>query len=107
MNLLAWSGRELRHGTNVFAAAFCFAAILAAQLPMHADAAESTVLVGANVTLIASADGSPAPTFQWRKNGTAIVGATNQTLSFSGVTASDAGTYQVVATNEVGSAVSP
>src|SRR5688572_6276350 len=99
MNLLAWLGRELRHGTTVFAATYSFAAILAAQLPTPAGAAEGTVLAGANVTFMASAEGSPTPTFQWHKNGNAIVGATSQILSFSVVTAADAGTYQVIATN--------
>jgi hypothetical protein len=107
MNLLAWSEKQTRYGANRFAAAFGLAAILSAQMPLCASAAEGAVLAGANVTFIASADGSPAPTFQWRKNGNAIAGATNAILSFNAVSSADAGIYQVVATNEAGSAVSP
>ncbi|MGH7944381.1 MAG: immunoglobulin domain-containing protein [Opitutaceae bacterium] len=64
-------------------------------------------MVGSSVTFVATADGSPAPTFQWRKNGLDIPGATDATLSFGGVTIADAAAYQVVATNSAGFAVSP
>src|SRR5687767_6085535 len=107
MNLLTSWEKQRRHAAHRLAAAFAFAAILGAQSPMCAGEAEGVVLVGSNVTFIASADGSPAPTFQWRKNGNAIAGATNAILSFNAVTTADAGAYQVVATNEAGSAVSP
>ena len=43
--------------------------------PAHAG---DPVTVGANVTFYATADGSPAPTFHWRKNGAPITGATGQ-----------------------------
>lgn len=62
------------------------------------------VVAGAKVTFLASADGSPAPTFQWKKNGVAIPGATAATLVFSSVSLSDAGTYRVTALNVAGSA---
>jgi hypothetical protein len=70
-------------------------------------AAGNPVHAGSNVTLVASADGSPAPTFQWKKNGVPIPGATGPTLSFNGIGLADAGTYQVLATNVVGSSSSP
>ena len=104
MSLLVSFSRESRHVTNLF---FGIAAMLVAQSPLHSIAADGVISVGSSVTLIATADGSPAPTFQWRKNGTEIDGATNQTLSFSAVTAADAAVYQVVASNEIGTAVSP
>jgi len=50
--------------------------------------------------------GSPAPTLQWNKNGGAVAGANGPTLSFSSVTAADAGTYTVVATNSAGTKTS-
>ena len=68
--------------------------------------ASQTVTAGANVTFTAAADGSPEPTFQWRKDGTAISGATSATLTLSSVSAASAGAYSVVATNTVGSATS-
>src|SRR5688500_18295585 len=107
MNLLASLRKGLNHGTNVFGAVLGFATIFAAHVPSSLAAAENAVAMGASVTFIASADGSPAPIFQWRKNGTPIPGATTQTLSLTAVSLDDAAIYQVVATNEVGSAVSP
>ncbi len=67
----------------------------------------TTVYVGKTVTLTATADGNPAPTFQWLKNGAPIAGATNAVLTLAAVALSDAGIFQVRATNSVGSALSP
>jgi hypothetical protein len=64
--------------------------------------AGQTVTVGANVTFSAMATGTPAPTYQWRKDGTAIGGATDASLSLTGVQLADAGSYTVVATNSAG-----
>jgi hypothetical protein len=47
--------------------------------------------------------GYPAPTYQWRRNGTAITGATGATLNFASIRTTDAGRYDVVATNALGS----
>jgi hypothetical protein len=66
----------------------------------------ATVSVGGTVLLSAAAAGSPAPTFQWNKAGIAISGATSSTFVVSGATAADAGSYTMVATNSLGSAIS-
>jgi hypothetical protein len=65
-----------------------------------------TVTTGAAVTFTAAANGSPSPTFQWRKNGTNINGATSASYTIASATTGDAGTYSVVATNSAGSATS-
>jgi hypothetical protein len=65
-----------------------------------------TVNAAASVTLTALASGNPAPTYQWRKNGTAISGATSATITLSNVTTATAGTYTVTATNLVSSVTS-
>ncbi len=65
-----------------------------------------SVAVGANVTFTAAASGTPTPTYQWRKEGVNISGATSATLTLSSVATSAAGTYTVMATNSVGSATS-
>jgi hypothetical protein len=65
-----------------------------------------TVNSGANVTFSVAATGTPAPTFQWQKNGAAIAGATSSTLTLTNVTTASAGTYTVVVTNSAGSATS-
>lgn len=68
--------------------------------------AGAVVTVGNAVTLTAVASGTPAPTYQWRKNGVNISGATAGSYTMSSVTTASAGTYSVVATNSVGSATS-
>ena len=68
--------------------------------------ASQTVTAGGSVTFTAAASGSPTPTYQWRKDGTNITGATNTSFTIASVTAGDAGTYTVTATNSAGSATS-
>ena len=52
------------------------------------------------------ATGTPAPTYQWRKDGTAIPGATGATFALTNVSAGDAASYDVVVTNSAGSVTS-
>jgi len=49
---------------------------------------------------------SGSPTYQWRKNGTNIPGATAATLSFASLAAADTASYDVVLTNATGSVTS-
>lgn len=65
-----------------------------------------TVTAGANVTFSVVATGTPAPTYQWRKGGVAISGATSSTYVLNSVQSSAAGSYDVVVTNTVGSVTS-
>ncbi|MCX6953872.1 MAG: immunoglobulin domain-containing protein [Verrucomicrobia bacterium] len=61
--------------------------------------------VGAGVTLTVAATGTSALTYQWRKYGQALAGATNATLTLSSLTLFDAGFYDVgVTANGVGAA---
>jgi hypothetical protein len=68
--------------------------------------ASQTVLTGASVTFTAAASGTPAPTYQWQKNGANIAGCTSASYTIASVATGDAGTYTVVATNSAGSATS-
>jgi hypothetical protein len=68
--------------------------------------ASQTVAAGATVTFTATANGTPAPTYQWRKDSAPIPGATATSLTLSGVTNAHAGSYTLVATNAAGSATS-
>jgi hypothetical protein len=61
-----------------------------------------TVCEGEAVTFTASADGVPAPTFQWRKNGSDIPLATDNAYMIDPVTGADAGDYDVMVTNGCG-----
>jgi pectin methylesterase-like acyl-CoA thioesterase len=47
--------------------------------------------------------GTPAPTYQWYKDSAILTGETTATLSLASVSATDAGSYTVVATNAAGS----
>lgn len=68
--------------------------------------ASQTVASGAGVTFSAATSSVASPTFQWRKNGVNIPGATNNVYSISSVASGDAGEYSVVATDSSGSATS-
>jgi hypothetical protein len=61
---------------------------------------------GTGVTFTASASGLPAPTYQWRKGGAALPGATGSSLTLAHVRLGDAGIYSVVANNSAGSVTS-
>jgi len=65
-----------------------------------------SVLAGYGVSMSVAASGVPAPTYQWRKNGTNVSGATAATLALGAAQAADAGSYDVVVTNSAGSVTS-
>jgi len=62
----------------------------------------TSVAVGGSAVLSVTATGSPAPTYQWRKNGVAIAGATGSSLTLPAFQVSDAGSYSVDLTNVTG-----
>ena len=68
--------------------------------------ASQTVTTGNAVTFTAAASGTPTPTFQWKKGGVNITGATNASYTIQGATTGDAGSYTVVATNSVSAVTS-
>jgi hypothetical protein len=66
-----------------------------------------TVPSGAEIGFTVAATGTAPLAYQWYFNLTnAIAGATNASLNFSSVTSADAGTYHVVVSNGVGTAIS-
>lgn len=65
-----------------------------------------TVAVGANVSFTVGATGSAPLSYQWRKSGSPITGATSATFALTSVQLTDAGVFDVVVTNAVGSATS-
>lgn len=63
--------------------------------PLH-----SIVTNGASVTFVGTAtNGTKGETFQWHKNGVALSGKTDMTLTIAGVSQADAGAYELVASN--------
>lgn len=65
-----------------------------------------SIVEGQSATFAASATGSPLPSYQWRRNGVNIPGATGNSYTVSNATTADAGDYTVVATNSSGSITS-
>lgn len=66
----------------------------------------TAVYEGGNATFKVTAFGSPPLDYQWRKGMTPIPNATNTTLTLTNVLLADAGQYDVVVTNSVGSVTS-
>jgi hypothetical protein len=65
----------------------------------------ATVCSGASASFTVAASGS-ALTYQWRKNGANISGATNATYTIASTAGTDAGSYDVVVTGTCGNATS-
>ncbi|MFY7729240.1 MAG: T9SS sorting signal type C domain-containing protein, partial [Flavobacterium sp.] len=66
--------------------------------------ASTTLCQGGNFTLTVAATG-PGVTYQWRKGGNDIVGATTNTYTVTGATPAQSGDYDVVVTPSCGSAI--
>jgi len=66
-----------------------------------------TVNAGQTATFSVTAMGTPAPAYQWRKNGTNITGATSSSYTTPATAISDSGaTFDVVVTNSLGNITS-
>ena len=77
------------------------------QAPLITAQPESvTPAAGSSLTLSVTASASPAPTYQWKKNGVAIDGATTSSLALNTVTGADTGNYTVVVGNAAGTVTS-
>jgi hypothetical protein len=67
---------------------------------------DRTLNAKATLSLSVLVSGSPAPSFQWRRNGQAIPNATSATFTSQPAKVSDSGTYDVVITNIMGATTS-
>ncbi|MGZ4972102.1 MAG: immunoglobulin domain-containing protein, partial [Limisphaerales bacterium] len=65
-----------------------------------------TAYSGRDFVLKAQAVGAPVITYQWLHDGNVVTDATNATLTLTNIQLTDAGNYQVVVTNALGSATS-
>ena len=68
--------------------------------------ASQTVCVGSNFTFTDVVYGTGPLSFQWKFNGTNLVGDTNASLTLTSVQPANAGSYTVVVTNLLGTATS-
>jgi hypothetical protein len=67
----------------------------------------TTVVAGSSATFSVAASGDPAPSYQWRRNGTNISGATNSSYTLASATTADNGAqFSVVVSNSAGSVTS-
>lgn len=64
--------------------------------------AQSAVF-GGSVTFSVTATGTPAPTYQWQRNGENIPGASGASYTVTSASQANAGTYRVIVTNTAGS----
>jgi hypothetical protein len=71
-----------------------------------AQPVSQSAMTGGTVSFTVAASGSPAPTYQWLKDGAPIAGATAATLTLANVSTNDAAGYSAVASNSVGSVTS-
>ena len=94
--------------TNVAGSIISADALLAVQTPptIVTQPASQLANVSNTVVLTVSATGTAPLTYQWRKNGTAISGATLSSLTLAGLKWTNAGSYTVVVSNVVSSATS-
>jgi hypothetical protein len=69
--------------------------------------ANRTVTAGQTATFTVVATGSPAPTYQWQRNGSNVSGATSASYTTPATTTADSGaTFRVVVSNAAGSVTS-
>ena len=72
-----------------------------------AELAPASVAPGTAVSLSAAAQGSAPMSYQWKKDGIEVAGATGSTLQLSSFQSRDAGAYTLTASNSFGRATSP
>ncbi|MCX6927526.1 MAG: immunoglobulin domain-containing protein [Verrucomicrobia bacterium] len=70
------------------------------------DPAAQMIVQGSPVTFSVLATGTSPLTYQWKKNGVNLAGATGSSYTIANVQTSDGGTYSVVVTNIAGTATS-
>jgi hypothetical protein len=93
--------------TNAAGSVTSSAAVLTVTVPIliTAQPVSVTANLGTGASFSVTATGT-TPTYQWKKAGVNITGATTATLSFGSLLATDAGSYTVVVTNAAGSVTS-
>jgi hypothetical protein len=68
--------------------------------------ANQTISPFGTAVFTATATGTPAPTYQWKRDGVSFAGWTGATLTLEGVSTNDQGYYSVTATTSAGSTTS-
>ena len=101
-------GTNPEGGANKDGTVFCFNVSSAAAVAI--SPAWTTNVLGSTVTLDVTATGSAPLSYQWMRVGSALpagaTGANSGSLTFTGLSLADGGSYYVVVTNTYGSATS-
>jgi hypothetical protein len=117
-NATAWTNSGLSSGTtyfyrlwatNAYTASADSAVVSATTLSppvITQQPQDQTVLAGQNATFQVVATGIPAPSYQWRFNGTNLPGATASVLTLTNVQPQHAGLYSVLVSNVVAAVLS-
>ena len=98
--------RSLPRGFAVAASSSAGFALAGSSIAFGAPPQDQTIAAGGTVTFRVAATGTGAVSYQWRKDGFDIPGATSSTLTLAGVAASAAGAYDVIVTDSIGSSTS-
>lgn len=102
-NVTTWGNWSGRNNQLISAKVFSeYTGPLVAPVLSSVPVERITTLTGTPLSITVSATGTPHPAFQWRKEGVMIAGQNTATLSIPSVQASDAGVYDVRATNFAG-----
>jgi hypothetical protein len=102
----ALTGAPTTHSVNLAAQDFQLGTSSATVPTISAQPGSQSVTAGGSVSFSVNASGSSPLSYQWMKNGSAITGAVNSTLTFSNVQGSDAANYTVSVSNNLGSVTS-
>jgi M6 family metalloprotease-like protein len=97
---------SLPRSSAIFANASSSFALVGPRAFIAVQPQSKAVAVGTNATLSAGISATRSVSYQWRKDGVAIAGATNATLTFNQTTLADTGSYDVVVTDAGNTAVS-
>ena len=94
--------------TNAAGSATSGNAVLTVYVPpaISVQPVGQTLAAGSSVTFGVTATGNPAPTYQWRRNGVNISGATGSSYAKSNVQSANVGLYSVVVSNPYGTVTS-
>jgi hypothetical protein len=98
--------RATNTASDVWSQAISFRTTGQTPLSISTAPAPHAVISGQTANLYVTAAGTPPFTYQWSKDGVAILGATTATLTIANTRPTDAGSYAVTVANAAGSVTS-
>jgi hypothetical protein len=99
-------GNELFQAARPAERAFSVVPVPVAPAIVSQPARSASVEIGSPLILDVAVSGEPAPAFQWRRDGSPVPGGNSHTLTIPAVLPTDAGNYDVSATNALGTVTS-